>query len=1041
MATKESTLRFDVSSRDMLESMVSDSLPLDLRPGTPVRRLFRDIYLDTMEGDLGRRGVICRFRVGVDDKRSLSVEIREPVGGMLVTWRRSEADVPEVDPLPALKGLSEPARMLRGVIDPARLTTRAELQIERWVRPIKAGLFPLTRFEILYDVATVMVGARPRTFQELVISRIRKGPPSLELLVEKFQERYDLHVILASQLERAEEILAGRESGSRTSVEAERWLSIVGLKGSEVALLRSDESLILPSAPGAGETDARAVGSEFFDHIVSLRHLGTVNRPETAKCMEVWLVNVSESDVGSETSVLWLPLGEVIGKMGSPSLRDPDTLAAVGLVSRTSLIGVSDSADGAPTPSVLETPEIQERRPDDGLDFQPRHYLNADLSNLEFNARVLSLAEDESTPLLARVRFLSIFSANLDEFFMVRVGGLLRSVSKGRAQRSPDGMTPQECLDAIGVKVQHLARRQRELLNNRCLPELESHGIRLLSWAELSAEHRAEMETYFSAQLFPVLTPHAITRAPGHPFPQIGNLRLALAITVSDTSTGRVHFGSIDVPDDLPRFVRLSGTNWFIPIEEVLKNNLHKLYGGRNVDGAYCFRVTRSGDLELDEEAADSLLDAVEEEVKRRPFASTVRLEVEKEMPQAVRDLLQRELRYEDASREQRLGDVDVQEVKGLMGMSALSEIASLPIPELDYPSFDPASPFNADKSIFDLISERDWLVCLPYDSFDDTVQRFIVEAAHDDRVIGIRLTLYRTGGRSKIVDALIAAADAGKSVDVFVELKARFDEQRNISWARRLEQAGIHVVTGLVKLKTHAKTALVVRREENRVRRYVHIGTGNYNSATSKLYTDLGLFSADEELGKDLNDLFNELIGLSGAPQTEFRKLLVAPSRMLSRFVELIERETQHAKEGREARIRVKVNGLEDSELIDKLYRASQSGVKIGLVVRGLCSLRPGVPGISENITVVSVLGRFLEHSRIFHFNNNGDEEYYIGSADWRPRNLRRRVEVITRVEDGAARGTLDKILSEQLSDPTAWELAPDGSYAQRALRGGLKQ
>ena len=419
--------------------------------------------------------------------------------------------------------------------------------------------------------------------------------------------------------------------------------------------------------------------------------------------------------------------------------------------------------------------------------------------------------------------------------------------------------------------------------------------------------------------------------------------------------------------------------------------------------------------------------------MKQRPFGPVIRVEVERAMPPVVRELLQRELRFEDAGQVSTLGAADIYDAPGPVDLGGLRDIADVPLAELHYPVFRPAAPLEDGRPVFDVLAERDVLVHHPYDAFETTVQRFFAEAADDPDVQAIKLTLYRSGGRSPIVDALVRAAAAGKEVAVFVELKARFDEERNIEWAKKLEQAGIHVVYGLVRLKAHAKTALVVRREAAGIRRYVHIGTGNYNAATARVYTDLGLLSAEEALGADLNDLFNELTGSSRPPQTPSRRLLVAPTHMLRRFIELIDREAAHARSGRDARIRVKLNGLADTEIIAALYRAAQAGVEIDLSVRGICALRPGVPGLSERIRVISSLGRFLEHARIFAFANGGDHEYYIGSADWRPRNLRRRVEVVTPVSDLACRARLEQILATEWADPTAWELDADGSYRRR--------
>ena len=662
--------------------------------------------------------------------------------------------------------------------------------------------------------------------------------------------------------------------------------------------------------------------------------------------------------------------------------------------------------------------------------------INPEISVLEFNTRVLALAEDPATPLLARLRFLAIVSSNLDEFTMIKIGGLKHAVAAGITKQSMDGKTPQELLNALSVRVRGLMARQSRCFNELRRTELREHGIRILAWDELGSEEHAFIAPYFDEHVFPVLTPKAMTTAPGHQLPHIEDLRVSLAIVVRDARSGRDHFAILNVSDALPRFVRIGDALDFVPIEDVIRANAGVLYPGRQVQEVHAFRLIRSGDIQVDEQAAANFLEVVEEEVLRRPHGAILRVDVEQTMPDVVRDLLIRKLRHEENREGIALEPSDLVETDGMVDLEALGELADLPLPELHYPPFRAASPLDAQRSVFEQLDERDVLVHHPYESFEQTAQRFLVEAADDPDVVSIKMTMYRTGGRSLIVDALRRAAAAGKDVAVFIEIKARFDEEMNIYWAKQLERAGIHVVTGLVSLKTHAKVALVVRRQGERIRRYAHIGTGNYNSTTARMYADLGLLTADPAICTDLNALFNELTGSSRAPTGSFPHLLVAPTRMLARFLELINREVQHAQAGRGGHIRVKLNGIADTEVIEALYRASRAGVQIEMIVRGICSLRPGVPGMSDNIRVVSLLGRFLEHGRIYYFANGGAPDYYIGSADWRSRNLRRRVEVVTPVTDTAARARLDTIIDAELNDPLAWHLQGDGSYV-RSLRG----
>jgi polyphosphate kinase len=662
-------------------------------------------------------------------------------------------------------------------------------------------------------------------------------------------------------------------------------------------------------------------------------------------------------------------------------------------------------------------------------------YLNRELSWLAFNARVLHEALDPRVPLLERVKFLGIFSGNLDEFYMVRIAGIRRQVAAGVVQTPPDGLTPQEQLDAIDVEVARLSSLQRRCLNT-LLDELGMHGVRLLTVGELSQSEWGEIDERFESQIFPVLTPLAVD--PGHPFPYISNLSLSLAVEIRDPERASIHFARVKVPKSLPRWVPVNGRgNCFVPLEQVIGANLGALFPGMEVLAWYTFRITRYSDLEIPLEEPEDLLATIEEQVFKRRFGEVVRVEVQDEMPSHLRALLLDELREDDVPEPGRLAERDIQDAGRLLGLSDLTSFCTIDLPALKDPPFTSIIPNElreSTRSIFEIIREGDILVHHPFDSFTATVERFLDEAAYDDQVLAIKLTLYRTSGDTAVVQALVNAAQRGKQVAVIVELKARFDEANNIVWARQLEDAGVHVAFGSANLKTHAKTALVVRREADGIRRYVHLGSGNYNSRTARLYTDVGLFTCSPSIGADVSDLFNSLTGY--ARQLIYRKLLIAPVNLRNRVIELIEREAANAAAGKRARIIAKMNALVDAPVIDALYHASQAGVEIDLIVRGICCLRPGIEGVSDRVRVTSIVGRFLEHSRLWYFANGGDEEFYLGSADWMPRNFDRRVEAVAPVESPALHERLRSLLSTYLDDNRqAWWLGPDGIWWQREI------
>ena len=680
-------------------------------------------------------------------------------------------------------------------------------------------------------------------------------------------------------------------------------------------------------------------------------------------------------------------------------------------------------------PSVAPTPDAGALNP---ASRGPERFSNRELSWLEFGSRLLDLAEDPDVPLLERLKFLAIFSEGIDEFFQVRVAGLKDQVDAGLRARSADGLRPSEALRAIGDRVRELMERQSAIFLDSLTPALAEAGIRLVGWSSLDEDDQKHLADVFHREIFPVLTPLSVD--PGHPFPYISNLSLNLLVRVGDPVTGEQRVSRVKVPPLLSRFVPLPDGERFVALDQIIAGHLSTLFPEMVIGEHFAFRVTRNTDLELEEDEADDLLVAVEMELRRRRFGRAVRVEVDTQMNAESRDLLLHELD---------LGPEDLYESDAPLDLGGLWSVHALDRPELHDEAWAPMTPprlataDNEPVDLFAVLRERDVLVHHPYDSFATSVEAFIAQAADDPDVLAIKQTLYRTSGDSPIVASLIQAAEGGKQVAAVVELKARFDEQANILWARALEEAGVHVVYGLVGLKTHSKAALVVRREEDGIRRYVHLGTGNYNPRTARQYEDLGLLSADPLLGADVGDLFNFLTGYSR--HSRYRRLVVAPGALRQRVIELIGLE---AEAGPEGRITIKVNGLTDPDVIDALYRASMAGVPIDLVVRGVCGVRPGVPGLSETIRVRSIVGRFLEHSRIYRFGGQHDRPLTLlmGSADLMERNLDRRIEVLFPVGDPELQARALEVLDLNLADDmNAWELGSEGTWTRVATVEGV--
>ena len=708
----------------------------------------------------------------------------------------------------------------------------------------------------------------------------------------------------------------------------------------------------------------------------------------------------------------------------------------VGLRDRAELLlrwkGAEEEKEGPTAPRAVRG------TPGEKIDSESiAEFLNPELSLLGFQSRVLALAEDPHTPLAERLKFIAIVSSNLDEFFMVRMAGLREKAREQREEQCDDGLTRGEQVELIGESVADIMDRQAQCAAE-CLEELEKLGIRLIRWRDLNSAQKAALREECKEQIRPALTPMAMTLSPGHPIPHMPHLTLAIAVVLRDSEDNRLHLAEVEIPSDAPRLLKVPDTDGtLITIEEVVRSNIDMVFPPDRVADMHVFRVTRGGDLDLDEESADDLIEAVADAAGRRMTNPAVRVEVERGMPGFVRNLVLESLGREAAAKEAGLGPADIDEVDGLLDLRCLSKIELPDLPGLRYEPFEAAKPFPEDKSVLSVMKQGDIFCHHPFDSFEDTVVKLVRDASVDPEVTTIKITLYRVGDPSAVVEALLTAARNGKRVVAFVELKARFDEVHNVTWARRLERAGGHVISGLVGFKNHAKVTLIIRREEGKLRSYVHVGTGNYNTKSGREYTDLSLFSMREELAADVVDLFNALTGESLPPSGLSHGALAAPVQMVDAILAMIEREAANARAGKPARITAKLNGLSDAEVVRALLQAAKDGVKIDLVVRGICTLRPGIPGRSEGIRVVSVVGRLLEHSRIYRFDNAGKPAYYIGSADLRPRNLRHRVELLVPVVDPKHHAELDKILDLYLNDPTAWELQSTGEYNQRTGDG----
>lgn len=1013
--------RWEVPSEGVLERLVAEGAPFASSVPPSPRFELRETYLDTEGGALEAAGVTCALRNAGGGAHQLVVaRAIERAGEVLVESVTSDALAPLRDRL--VRGSSRAVEALRRHVDVTQLRPRLQLDIARRTRVVRSRHFwRRATFGFAYDTVTLRAAGLEGRFHELAFHEIARGNPSAQEVADALRDRYALRCVTIDRRQRAEELRAQLERDARARrMEGGRCVALLAIVDERVAAVREGAGWRLPSLPGSGETAGRHLMRQAIGSSVGDLHLVTeIPSAGAESAVELWCCTRMElaARAGGESNVAWIPIHEMLESVARREGVDRAILSTLASLTR---------GDAHPQRQSRANARLDRAR-SVALEGRAMQLLDPEISVLRFNERVLHLAEDVTTPLAERLRYLAIVSSNLDEFIAVRVG----RIKYGRTMLRDDGVdaSPKRRLARVARHIEAIVARMAGC-GAHLLAALAPHGRRVVRMRELSADEQSWTRDYFKASILPALTPRQLRATDGHSLPLIPDRTLALAVVLRNRHGGVRRTVQVAIPHSLPRIVPLPSDRGVVMIEDVVRHHLSLAFPGSHVEGGSLFRLVRHAELAIDDRLDVDAVQMVAEQARQIDRQPVVRIEVEQGTPANVRQLLLKELSFEPGARPGVLRSEDVCEVPGMLDLSCLRQLADMAAPTLSFAPFEPREALRDAASLWDAIRAGDLFLHHPYDDFTASVVRFVRDAADDPDVLALKTTLYRTGERSPIADALCHAALCGKDVTVFVELKARFDEARNAEWTRRLQRAGVHVVHGIPRYKNHAKLTLVVRREGDVLRRYAHVGTGNYNASTARSYTDFSLFTAREDVTQDLSTLFTCFTAGGSVATLPFFACLVAPHTLHREVLMRIRREARHARAGRPARIRMKVNGLADREIVQALYDASCAGAEIELVVRGICTLVPGVRGMSERITVVSQVGRFLEHARCLAFENDGHREWWIGSADLRPRNLHRRVELLAPVRDATHCARLDALFTADMTDPTAWRLTSGGTY-----------